>query len=98
MSKQVKQQNDAVDTSTQVSVQTEPVQQKTQLKFPRIYTGPNVNKVGLRYGQVYSGPDYPVFVKELMAKAPTLASMIFPVNDIKTIPDAVVNTFLSQIK
>ena len=59
---------------------------------------PNLTKVGLRYGQVYSGPDYPVFVKELMTKAPTLASMIFPVNDIKTIPDAVVKTFLSQIK
>ena len=97
MSKQIKQQSDAVDTSTQVSAQTEPVK-KAQLKFPRIYTGPNLTKVGLRYGQVYSGPDYPVFVKELMAKAPTLASMIFPVNDIKTIPDAVVNTFLSQIK
>lgn len=97
MSKLVKQQSDAVDTSTQVSAQTEPVK-KAQLKFPRIYTGPNVSKVGLRYGQVYSGPDYPVFVKELMDKAPTLASMIFPVNDIKTIPDAVVNTFLSQIK
>lgn len=98
MSKQVKQQSDAVDTSAQVSVQSESVQQKSQLKFPRIYTGPNLTKVGLRYGQVYSGPDYPVFVKELMAKAPTLASMIFPVNDIKTIPDAVVKTFLSQIK
>lgn len=97
MSKQVKQQSDAVDISTQGSVQTASVQ-KAQLKFPRIYTGPNVNKVGLRYGQVYSGPDYPVFVKDLMAKAPTLASMIFPVNDIKTIPDAVVKTFLSQIK
>ena len=97
MSKLVKQQSDAVDTSTQVSAQAEP-EKKAQLKFPRIYTGPNVSKVGLRYGQVYSGPDYPVFVKELMAKAPTLASMIFPVNDIKTIPDAVVKTFLSQIK
>ena len=97
MSKLVKQQSDAVDTSTQVSAQTEPVK-KAQLKFPRIYTGPNVSKVGLRYGQVYSGPDYPVFVKELMTKAPILASMIFPVNDIKTIPDAVVKTFLSQIK
>lgn len=95
MSKQIKQQSDAVDTSTQVRLQSE---SKSQLKFPRIYTGPNLTKVGLRFGQVYSGPDYPVFVKELMTKAPTLASMIFPVNDIKTIPDAVVKTFLSQIK
>lgn len=97
MSKQLQQQIKAVDTSNQVSTQTESVS-KTQLKFPRIYAGPNVNKVGLKYGLLFSGPDYPDFIKDLIAKAPTLASMIFPVDDVRTIPDAVVNTFLSQIK
>lgn len=85
---------------TEPVANVKPAEVKTVKKvvFPCMYIGPTIKDTGLIYGQVYSGPEYPQFVKELLAKAPILASLIKPVTADKKVPDAVIKTFLTQLK